>query len=559
MPSKQWRKRLQKDRMELTEKEKQIMEEEELRKLEQQFRKMLESRKSLALKTQKQILKQCKEIEALKEEHDEILLLLNLVRSPKNLQLDNRNCTELQFLLQTKEEYDSLIKTLRSLLAELDEKILETEKTVLKQNQILVKIQKANCPRRIQKQIQILETRLQQVTVQFDTLLTSNAKLRQDIDNLRFEREAFDIVYQHLYKQVVHQKKIMNVAIEQSTQAYDQRVEAMARIAAMKDRRQKDVIQYNLEIRELQRIFDREVKLKNFITVKLMDRTEFEEQAKMEGALKASKRVKHKIESFECYEVAHMRLLKLAGDRTLDELVQDFLAKEEKNFARFSYVTELNNDMEMLHKKIQSIQDEILYLRSQQKTSDDESHSTLKHMEEKLDKTTEEANLLEITNKKICKVLDQLKVGVQFLFKKIDCDATDIMEHLGETGNVKDNNLAHFFAIIEKKTNELLLMESYLRLKDKDKDQDSLIPFVNPFLSGSPFLKHIDAIKVIPPPLSSDVYTDKLDDSDRPLDHDSLRDMVTENLNDKHYKDYFLEKSDELRQGKDKKKFSSIG
>ncbi|XP_038619470.1 coiled-coil domain-containing protein 63 isoform X2 [Tachyglossus aculeatus] len=519
MPSKHWRKRLQKDHMELTEKEKLIMEEAELRKLEQQFRKMLESRKSLTLKTQKQIFKQCKEIEALKEEHDEISLLLNLVRSPKNLQMDDRNCTELQFLLQTKEEYDSLIKTMRSLLSQLDEK----------------------------------------VTVQFDTLLTSNAELRQDIDNLKFEREAFDNVYQHLRKQVGHQKKIMNVAIEQSTQAYDQRVEAMARIAAMKDRRQKDIIQYNLEIRELQRIFDREVKLKNFMTIKLMDRFEYEEQSKREGALKASKRVKSKIESFESYEVAHMRLLKLAGDRTLDELVQDFLAKEEKNFARFSYVTELNNDMEMLQKKIQSIQDEIVYLRSQQKTSDDENHSTLKHMEEKLDKTTEEANLLEITNKEICKVLDQLKVGVEFLFKKIDCDATEIMEHLGETGQVKDNNLAQFFAIIEKKTNELLLMESYLRLKEMDKDQDSMIPFVNPFLSGSAFLKPVDAIKVIPPPLSGDVYTEKLDDSDKPLDHDSLRDMVTENLNDKSYKDNFFEKADELRQGKDKKKFSCIG
>lgn len=67
-------------------------------------------------------------------------------------------------------------------------------------------------------------------------------------------------------------------------------------------------------------------------------------------------RRKSKGESFESYEVAHLRLLKLAEDGNLNQLITDFLAKEEKNFARFAYVTELNNDMEMMHKKIEKIQ-----------------------------------------------------------------------------------------------------------------------------------------------------------------------------------------------------------
>lgn len=54
----------------------------------------------------------------------------------------------------------------------------------------------------------------------------------------------------------------------------------MARMAAMKDRQQKDISQYNLEIRELERLYDHETKLKSFLLVKLNDRTEFEDQAK---------------------------------------------------------------------------------------------------------------------------------------------------------------------------------------------------------------------------------------------------------------------------------------
>lgn len=54
--------------------------------------------------------------------------------------------------------------------------------------------------------------------------------------------------------------------------------------------------------------------------------------------------------------MAHLRLLKLTESGNLNQLIEEFLAKEEKNFARFTYVTELNNDMEMMHKKTQKIQ-----------------------------------------------------------------------------------------------------------------------------------------------------------------------------------------------------------
>lgn len=54
--------------------------------------------------------------------------------------------------------------------------------------------------------------------------------------------------------------------------------------------------------------------------------------------------------------MAHLRLLKLAENGDLNQLTEDFLAKEEKNFARFTYVTELNNDMETMHKRTQRIQ-----------------------------------------------------------------------------------------------------------------------------------------------------------------------------------------------------------
>nr|XP_025045177.1 coiled-coil domain-containing protein 63 [Pelodiscus sinensis]XP_025045178.1 coiled-coil domain-containing protein 63 [Pelodiscus sinensis] len=518
------------DPSELTEKEKEKMAETELQKLQQQFRIMVESRKSFGVKTQQHMFHQEKEISSLKQEYEEIALLLSLTKSQRNMMLDNRNCMELKFLLQTKEEYDSLIRATKALIAELDDKVMEMEKKIKKQKLTVAKVKQAYDGKWLQKQIQMLESRLNNVTVHFDTILTTNANLREEIENLRIHKSIFDNFYSKLHRKLDQQKKIMDTAIEQSTQAYEQRVEALARISAMKERRCKDIAQYNVEFRELERVFDHETKLKAFMLIKLVDRSDFEDQSKREEALKASKRAKKsKGESFESYEVAYMRLLKLSENGDIGQLVADFIEKEEKNFAYFSYVTELNNEMERLQKKTEDIQNEILHLKSQQKVADDKSSSNLKEMEEKLRKTTEEANLYEYTCKESSKVLDQLKSAVAFLFKQIDCDDTKILEQLGESGEITDLNLLQYFGVIEKKTNDLLLIESFLRYKEVEGEQDSQ-PLLNPFLDGIGLLKSMDAAKLAPASPAIEHIAENLEDFDGPLDHDSLRNLIIGNV-----------------------------
>ncbi|XP_052024567.1 coiled-coil domain-containing protein 63 [Apodemus sylvaticus] len=547
---------------ELSEKAKEQLAEAELRKLRQQFRKMVDSRKSFNFRNQRMIANQYKEIENLKAEQAETTLLLSLVKSPKNLDINQKNFMELRFLLQTKGDYEGLISSMKVLLGELDDKIVQMERKITNQRQIFLKTQEANNPRKLQKQIHILETRLNLVTVHFDTMLTSNAQLRKEIEDLLFEKAAYDHVYQQLQRRLQTQKKTMNVAIEQSAQAYEQRVEAMARMAAMKDRQQKDISQYNLEIRELERLYDHETKLKSFLLIKLNDRSEFEDQAKkQEAAAVKSKKLgkKRKGESFESYEVAHLRLLKLAENGDLNQLTEDFLAKEEKNFARFTYVTELNNDMETMHKKTQRIQDDIINLRSQQQISHEGTRNILKQMEEKLRKTTEDADIYESKYKEMSRTLEYLKNSVEKLFKKINCDATEILGKLGETGKITDNNLQQYFAIIEKKTNDLLLLESFRRLQEAEgPDVDVPQPFVNPFWGGSALLKPPEPSRVVPPVFGAESFSDKLEEGDSvlgtveyPLDHSTLRQLVLENFLQrermKELQETMSEKGDEIR------------
>ncbi|XP_019362789.1 PREDICTED: coiled-coil domain-containing protein 63 [Gavialis gangeticus] len=515
--------------LDFTEKEKEKMAEDELRKLQQHFRIMVEKRKSFGVKVLQQMYHQEKQIHSLKQEHDEMALLLSLAKSPRNMMLDVRNCMELKYLLQTRDEYDSLIKATKALIAELDEKVMEMENKIEKQNLVVAKVKEANDSKELQKKIQRLETRLNHVTVHFDTVLTMNTKLREEIETLRVQKAVFDNNYIKLHKKFDQQKRMMENATEQSSQAYDQRVEALDRISAMKDKHYKDTVQFNIEFRELERIFDHETKLKSFMVVKLVDRSDFEDQVKREEAFKASKRAKKsKGESFESYEVSYIRLLQMTENGDIGQLVEEFIEKEEKNFAYFSYATELNNEMERLQKRIEDIQSEILHLKSQQKDAKTTSHVSLKELERKLKKTSEEADLYELTCKEGGKVLDQLKSAVAFLFKQTNCDATKIKEQLGESDEITDLNLMQYFGVIEKKTNDLLLTEAFVRYKEFEGERDSS-PLLNPFLGGSSLLKSMDSNKMALPPPPIEHVADILEDFDNPLDHDSIRDLILGN------------------------------
>lgn len=65
--------------------------------------------------------------------------------------------------------------------------------------------------------------------------------------------------------------------------------------------------------------------------------------------------------------------------------------------------------------------------------------------QEKLKKTTEEADMYENSYTEINKTLENLKGLVENLFKKINCDATKILVQLGETGKITNTNLPQYF------------------------------------------------------------------------------------------------------------------
>ncbi|KFZ50300.1 Coiled-coil domain-containing protein 63, partial [Antrostomus carolinensis] len=500
--------------------------EAEVRRLQKQFRIAAEKRKSYGAKVKQQKQAQEKEIESLSQEHAEVLLMLSQITSLRNAMLDDRNCLEVQCLLQTKQQYSSLIQDRKALLTDLDNQILELEEKIVRQNKITVKVKQANSAERLQKQIETLEIRLNNVTVHFDTILTRNNTLREEIENLRIQKAILDNVYLKLHKKLNQQRRRMNTAVEQSTQAYEQRMEALERISAMNERHSKDTIQYNVELQERDRVLDQETKLKTFMLMKFADRSEVEKEAKKKKALKAAQRAKRSQgESFESREVAYKRLLELAEDGDINRLMNGFIEKEGKNFACFSYATELNNEMEMMQRRIEDVQNEIKAFMMDQDYAESSIFHVLQELEEKLVEATEEANWYEDKCKESSKVLGQLISSTETLFKETNCDATKIMKGIGENGQITDLNLMQFFGLVEKKTNELLLMESILCYTSAEGLQ-SIQPFTNPLLGSTGLLRAMDRAQLCPLPPTLDCIAIAIDALEVPLDHNELCQLI---------------------------------
>ena len=108
-------------------------------------------------------------------------------------------------------------------------------------------------------------------------MLTQNAQLRDEIDNLRVERHRFEDLQKKLEKELESLKEEIASVIENSTQAYDHREEIQAKMIMMKDKEDKDKQQLNVEVKELIRVINHDKKLKEFMKIKTQERHEDEE------------------------------------------------------------------------------------------------------------------------------------------------------------------------------------------------------------------------------------------------------------------------------------------
>ncbi|NXR88001.1 CCD63 protein, partial [Hypocryptadius cinnamomeus] len=175
---------------------------------------------------------------------------------------------------------DALIKERKAQLADLAKQVVELEKKIVKQRDTTWRVLEAKSCKHLQKKIELLEMRLSHVTVRYNTIMTRNNRLREETASLQIQKAFYDNCYWKLEKSLAQQNKLLDAAIEQATEDYEQWMEDLGRISDIRDVRCRETIQYNIRLLERKCALHQETRLKNFFLSKCADLSVLKEQAK---------------------------------------------------------------------------------------------------------------------------------------------------------------------------------------------------------------------------------------------------------------------------------------
>lgn len=202
-----------------------------------------------------------------------------------------------------------------------------------------------------------LKNQLDVITKRWGATMADNAEMRAAIDHQLLERAHFNAQWQRSIARLEQGKRYIGELIDQSTVAYDQREELRAKIQGLRERGLTDGSVHLQEMREMQRRLDHDAKLQQFFTCKGNRRQNAElVQREAQKQLQEQQSVQQQIDDFEQL-LTHIQAL--SGEVQVERLAECFRKQEEENFALFSYVNELNAEVETLQEAVRLVESAI--------------------------------------------------------------------------------------------------------------------------------------------------------------------------------------------------------
>merc|ERR1719359_808361 len=416
--------------------------EQEIAELQRKFRVLENDKRAYSEDSQGIIRKQRATIEKLTRENRKMKAELNETRSSSSTQVENRiamekinKLTDQKEQLQSKMEQESeQSKVLTDTVADTQKRIFEVREDMAQHGGVKAALENAKA---VQKQIRILENRLDKALQNFNQAVEANRTLREQIDTLRRERVVFDDIYKKLENELHSKKKEMANIIEQANAAYEARDSAQAQMASLKQQADKEHMEFEKEWRELGRLIENDKRMKEFMRTKVKQSTEAktgdmslaqEDRHRKKITRNAWDTAKHLVtittnqEKAETYEKAFERIQKATGICDIDELVQNFIHAEDQNFSLFKYINELSADIEKLEQQITEYREEYVALSGNgSKKEDTEKVKLLETLEEKWNDIDRRAIHYEVKYTESQQTVTHMREGIKALFKRIGC------------------------------------------------------------------------------------------------------------------------------------------
>ncbi len=516
--------------------------QQELMDLQRQYRHMEINRRQYAEESQALLRKQQSTIDKLRKDNDGIKADIAMIMRSSNRPMGASEQEKLQRLHDGGDKYANAIDFERKNIETMEEQIAIMKQKLLHQRRAMggVNASKDN-HYMIQKQIRILENRLEKALVKFNEAIAHNKTLRDKIDDLRRERVVFESIYRKMEKELRERKQKMAEIIELSNQSYEQRDAYQMEVAAIEQANRKEQEEFEEQMLELGRMLENELKLpapgarmqaadgKSAGSTKGGD-------AKASGTWGGhSMSVDNSFERVQNFEEAFNKIKMATGISDVEGLVKTFIKNEDHNFSLFNYVNEQNNEIEKFEEQIQALREEE---RKFAQESGDDAHQhkqILKELESKLASTESMSEKYEVRCQDLQRVVESLKRGLQSIFEKLDIPMTEDADH-DATGGINDatvseTNMVHFLGVVEQKSNKLIQIYADIKkmamVRKTERDAADGVATLASVLGAGPKVQRGQELLNVNPPkveeYQSEDDEDEEDDETRPLTRDELK------------------------------------
>lgn len=478
----------------------------ELQQLQREYRHMEINRRAYSDESQALLRKQQANIDKLRKDNETLKNDIAVIMRGSNRPMSTVQQEFIQALTDQGDKYASSIEFEKSNIATMEEQINIMRSKTLQQRRAMggVNASKDN-HFMIQKQIHILENRLDKSLIKFNEAISHNKSLRDKIDDLRRERVVFENIYRKMERELQDRKKHMAEIIEISNQSYEQRDTFQMEVAAIEQANRKEQEEFEEQMLTLGKLLDTELQLpapgaglltrakslSGIAAASPSGKTGTLRGSLSRGALGSSKDLDESSERpieidfherAQNFEEAFHKIKAATGITEVDELVRTFIKNEEHNFSLFNYVNEQNNEIEKYEEQIQGLKEEELRFAQESGNDVNQHKEILRDLETKLQASESMAEKYEQRCQDLQRITESLKRGMQSIFSKFDFAE----EEGAPPPVVTEVNMVHNLGLIEQKANLLLQHYSQVRqlLQGQPSTKSLSVPGRTPFGRG---------------------------------------------------------------------------
>jgi hypothetical protein len=442
----------------------------ELQQLQREYRHMELNRRAYAEESQSVLRKQQQTVDKIRKDNEVIKSDIAMMMRGSTKPVSASQHDHIQKLQDQGDKYANANEFERQNISTMEEQIHIMKQKLMHQRKSMggVNASKEN-HHMIQKQIRILENRLDKALMKFNEAISGNKTLRDQIDDLRRERVVFENIYRKMERELQDRKRQMAEIIEVSNQMYEQRDQFQMEVSAIEQSNRKEQEEFENQMVELGRMLDTELRLPS-----PSRQTQRSPGNTLEGddmmspdrrSLKSAggfsqtgggggaekQEVVNSYERVQNFEEAFNKIKAATGITDIDELVRTFIKNEDHNFSLFNYVNEQNNEVEKLEEQIQVLREEEKKYAQESGEDVHQHKQILKELEVKLQSTESMAEKYETRCQDLQRVIETLKRGVQSIFEKLGADEMGVSDP-----SVTESNMVHYLGQVEQKANSMI-------------------------------------------------------------------------------------------------------